>query len=85
MTQHLPPHLLALFAPRPPIPYIPPVESKKPPTIIGVADFLKFEPEPEIKPEVFPIETRKQRKRRISQLKLKKHSQELDELIQKCI
>lgn len=43
MTQFLPPNLLALFAPRDPIPYLPPVEKHKnhrklPYT--GVAQFL---------------------------------------------
>lgn len=45
MTAFLPPNLLALFAPRDPIPYLPPVDKlcheKKKPTLVGVAQFLK--------------------------------------------
>jgi len=46
MTQFLPPNLLALFAARDPIPYIPPVEKlsheKATHGIIGVGAFLNF-------------------------------------------
>ena len=44
MTQYLPPNLLALFAPRDPIPYLPPLDKlpheKKLTPYIGVAQFL---------------------------------------------
>lgn len=46
MTQFLPPNLLALFAPRDPIPYLPPVSKlpheKKNGGYLGVGAFLKF-------------------------------------------
>lgn len=46
MTQFLPPNLLALFAPRDPIPYLPPVSKlpheKKNGGYIGVGGFLKY-------------------------------------------
>lgn len=46
MTQFLPPNLLALFAPRDPIPYLPPVSKlpheKKNGGYIGVGAFLKY-------------------------------------------
>lgn len=46
MTQFLPPNLLALFAPRDPIPYLPPVNKlpheKKNGGYIGVGTFLKY-------------------------------------------
>lgn len=46
MTQFLPPNLLALFAPRDPIPYLPPVgklpHEKKNRGYIGAADFVKY-------------------------------------------
>lgn len=46
MTQFLPPNLLALFAPRDPIPYLPPVNKlpheKKNGGYIGVGGFLKY-------------------------------------------
>lgn len=45
MTAHLPPSLLALFAPRPSIPYLPPVEKKQLPPLTGIAAYVKeFEP-----------------------------------------
>ena len=44
MTQYLPPNLRALFAPRDPIPYLPPLDKlpheKKLTPYIGVAQFL---------------------------------------------
>lgn len=45
MTQYLPPNLLALFAPRDPIPYLPPASKlpheKKSRGYTGVGEFLK--------------------------------------------
>ena len=45
MTQYLPPNLLALFAPRDPIPFLPPVDKlpheKKTTPYSGIAAFLK--------------------------------------------
>jgi len=44
MTQFLPPNLLALFAPRDPLPYLPPVDKlpheKKSETYIGISAFV---------------------------------------------
>lgn len=46
MTQYLPPNLFALFAPRDPIPYLPPASKlpheKKNCGYLGVGSFLKF-------------------------------------------
>ncbi|VDO85660.1 unnamed protein product [Schistosoma curassoni] len=67
MTQFLPPNLLALFAPRDPIPFLPPIEKhanhrKLPYT--GVAQFLgEFEDASET-PAPVRIETREERKER---------------------
>ena len=45
MTQFLPPNLLALFAPRDPIPYLPPVDKlpyeKNSAGYTGIASFVK--------------------------------------------
>lgn len=45
MTQFLPPNLLALFAPRDPIPYLPPVHKlpheKKTAGYLGIGAFLR--------------------------------------------
>jgi len=40
MTSHLPPSLLALFSPRPPIPFFPPPEKNKCPPYSGMAEFV---------------------------------------------
>ncbi|THD18963.1 Small nuclear ribonucleoprotein U1 subunit 70 [Fasciola hepatica] len=67
MTQFLPPNLLALFAPRDPIPYLPPIEKhahhrKLPYT--GVAQFLGEFEDPSETPAPVRIETREERKER---------------------
>jgi U1 small nuclear ribonucleoprotein len=44
MTKYLPPNLMALFEPRPPIDYLPPIEKRKMPSLSGVASFTnRFE------------------------------------------
>ncbi|VDQ00681.1 unnamed protein product [Trichobilharzia regenti] len=67
MTQFLPPNLLALFAPRDPIPFLPPIEKhahhrKLPYT--GVAQFLGEFEDPSETPAPVRIETREERKER---------------------
>ena len=46
MTQFLPPNLLALFAPREPIPYLPPTDKltheKKRQPYSGISEFLDY-------------------------------------------
>ena len=46
MTQYLPPHLLALFAPRDPIPYLEPLDTlpweKKPWPYSGISKYLSL-------------------------------------------
>jgi len=41
MTAHLPPSLQALFAPRPPIPFLPPISKRNCKPFEGVAQYLK--------------------------------------------
>jgi len=67
MTQFLPPNLLALFAPREPIPYLPPPdklphEKKNVHNYIGIAQFVKgnFE-DPKDTPPPTRVETRDER------------------------
>lgn len=59
MTQFLPPNLLALFAPRDPIPYLPPVNKlpheKKNGGYIGVGGFLKYFEVTNISPKWFHV------------------------------
>nr|CAD7464276.1 unnamed protein product [Timema tahoe] len=65
MTQFLPPNLLALFAPREPIPYLPPPDKlpheKKNRGYIGIGDFLKCFEDPKDTPPPTRVETREER------------------------
>ncbi|XP_015366817.1 PREDICTED: U1 small nuclear ribonucleoprotein 70 kDa [Diuraphis noxia] len=65
MTQFLPPNLLALFAPRDPIPYLPPVaklpHEKKTRGYLGVGSFMDLFEDPEDTPPPTKIETREER------------------------
>ncbi|XP_049786820.1 U1 small nuclear ribonucleoprotein 70 kDa [Schistocerca cancellata] len=65
MTQYLPPNLLALFAPRDPVPYLPPVDKlpheKKNRGYIGVGNFLQFFEDPKDTPPPTRVETREER------------------------
>ncbi|XP_014300602.1 U1 small nuclear ribonucleoprotein 70 kDa [Microplitis mediator] len=65
MTQFLPPNLLALFAPRDPIPYLPPVSKlpheKKNGGYLGVGSFLKYFEDPKDTPPPLRVETREER------------------------
>ncbi|EZA60214.1 hypothetical protein DMN91_010707 [Ooceraea biroi] len=65
MTQFLPPNLLALFAPRDPIPYLPPANKlpheKKNGGYIGVGVFLKYFEDPKDTPPPVRVETREER------------------------
>lgn len=65
MTQFLPPNLLALFAPRDPIPYLPPVaklpHEKKSRGYLGVGAFLSGFEDPKTTPPATRVETREER------------------------
>ncbi|XP_063702719.1 U1 small nuclear ribonucleoprotein 70 kDa [Culicoides brevitarsis] len=65
MTQFLPPNLLALFAPRDPIPYLPPPDKlpheKKSRGYLGVGAFLDFFEDPKDTPPATKVETREER------------------------
>lgn len=65
MTQYLPPNLLALFAPRDPIPYLPPVDKltwEKPTDgYSGVASFITRFEDPKDTPPPTRVETREER------------------------
>ncbi|GAB0100263.1 U1 small nuclear ribonucleoprotein 70 kDa [Sergentomyia squamirostris] len=68
MTQFLPPNLLALFAPRDPIPFLPPPDKlpheKKSRGYIGVGQFLQFFEDPKDTPPPTRVETREERMER---------------------
>uniref|UniRef100_A0A8W7PHW4 U1 small nuclear ribonucleoprotein 70 kDa n=1 Tax=Anopheles coluzzii TaxID=1518534 RepID=A0A8W7PHW4_ANOCL len=65
MTQYLPPNLLALFAPRDPIPYLPPPDKlpheKKSQGYLGVGAFLDCFEDPKDTPPPTRVETREER------------------------
>lgn len=65
MTQYLPPNLLALFAPRDPIPFLPPPDKlpheKKSQGYAGVGAFLDLFEDPKDTPPPTRVETREER------------------------
>ncbi|KAL0280707.1 UNVERIFIED_CONTAM: hypothetical protein PYX00_001922 [Menopon gallinae] len=65
MTQFLPPNLLALFAPRDPIPFLPPPDKlpheKKNRGYQGVGAFIKYFEDPKDTPPPTRVETREER------------------------
>ncbi|XP_055377501.1 U1 small nuclear ribonucleoprotein 70 kDa [Condylostylus longicornis] len=65
MTQYLPPNLLALFAPRDPIPYLPPTDKlpheKKSRGYIGIGAFANEFEDPKDTPPPTRVETREER------------------------
>jgi len=68
MTQFLPPNLLALFAPRDPIPFLPPLDKqlheKKRLPYGGIAEYLGIFEDPKDTPPIVKLETREERKER---------------------
>uniref|UniRef100_A0A0K8TS56 U1 small nuclear ribonucleoprotein 70 kDa n=1 Tax=Tabanus bromius TaxID=304241 RepID=A0A0K8TS56_TABBR len=68
MTQYLPPNLLALFAPRDPIPFLPPPDKlpheKKSRGYLGVGAFLNNFEDPKDTPPPIRVETREERMER---------------------
>jgi U1 small nuclear ribonucleoprotein len=88
MTDKLPPNLLALFAPRPPLRYIPPADRApddvRPSKISGVAEFI-----PELKTYAeeipyTPTESWLQRKARLKAEKQKALERNLTEDLDNC-
>jgi len=68
MTQFLPPNLLALFAPREPVPFLPPVDKltheKKRVPYLGIAQFTHLFEDPKDTPPPTRAETRDERRER---------------------
>lgn len=85
MTQFLPPNLLALFAPREPIPYMPPLDKlpheKKPWPYTGVSEFLHEFEDPADTPAPMKIETREERKARKRKQREERYREKLDNAI----
>lgn len=87
MTQHLPPNLLALFQPRPPIPYIPPIEKPKLPAYQGVASFVsQFEDPATVDYTAFrKVETKEERKDRKRKERLAKEEEKIAKALKSCM
>ncbi|XP_059716750.1 U1 small nuclear ribonucleoprotein 70 kDa [Haemorhous mexicanus] len=83
MTQFLPPNLLALFAPRDPIPYLPPLEKlphekhhNQP--YSGIAPYIREFEDPRDAPPPTRAETREERMERKRREKIERRQQEVE-------
>eukprot|EP00058_Branchiostoma_floridae_P011974 XP_002597462.1 hypothetical protein BRAFLDRAFT_58913 [Branchiostoma floridae] len=86
MTQYLPPNLLALFAPREPIPYLPPTdklpcEKIRRAPYAGVTPHLQTFEDPKDTPPPTRAETRQERLERKRKEKLEAHANRLEEKV----
>ncbi|BFZ16082.1 hypothetical protein BsWGS_19120 [Bradybaena similaris] len=83
MTQYLPPNLLALFAARDPLPYLPPADKlpheKKRAPYSGVAAFLEGFEDPKDTPPPTRVETRDERKERKRKERQEQHAYKLEQ------
>jgi len=86
MTQFLPPNLLALFAPRDPIPYLPPVdklphEKKATHNYQGIANYVHLFEDPVDTPAPLKVETREERRERRKKEKAEQVAYKLEQEI----
>ena len=86
MTQFLPPNLLALFAPRDPIPYLPPAdklphEKKQTHNYNGIAQFVHLFEDPIDTPAPVEVETREERRERRKKEKAEQVAYKLEQEI----
>lgn len=88
MTDKLPPNLLALFAPRPPLRWVPPSdhapEDRRTHAISGLAAFLPALQEYKENDQYIPTESWLQRKDRIRQEKRATHEKIIEEAPKTC-
>nr|KAF6268732.1 small nuclear ribonucleoprotein U1 subunit 70 [Myotis myotis] len=89
MTQFLPPNLLALFAPRDPIPYLPPLEKlphekhhNQP--YCGIAPYIREFEDPRDAPPPTRAETREERMERKRREKIERRQQEVETELKMC-
>jgi len=78
MTSALPPSLLSLFAPRPPIMFLAPMEKRPPPPYTGIGQFVSEFKAPDVDEAEKgrdPFETKQMRKVRFRKNKIKKHDE----------
>lgn len=85
MTDKLPPNLLKFFAPRPPIPYLPPLDrdeiQRTGPKIGGVSQFIHFTGQHDM--DYTPTESLEERRARKVREREEKHKKKLSELMEK--
>lgn len=86
MTAFLPPNLLALFAPRDPIPFLPPVdklpfEKKATHNYYGIAQYVHLFEDPVDTPAALQVETREERKERRKREKAEQVAYKLEQEI----
>jgi U1 small nuclear ribonucleoprotein len=82
----LPPQIMALFAPRPPLPYLPPIEKPKLPSYQGVGAFISEFEDPKTAPPPPPWNPPEPRwliRERIRKEREKKHAKHLEEHLTK--
>jgi len=82
MTQYLPPNLLALFAPREPLNYLPPAQKlpcEKELNYTGVADFIKSFEDPKDTPAPVKVETKEEKRERKRREKAEKVAYKLEQ------
>jgi len=85
MTQYLPPNLLALFAPREPIPFFAPLDKlsweKKPWPYSGVSQYLREFEDPSETPAPTRAETKEERVVRKRQQREERHREKLESAV----
>ncbi|XP_065191341.1 U1 small nuclear ribonucleoprotein 70 kDa-like isoform X2 [Sycon ciliatum] len=85
MTQYLPPNLLALFAPRDPIPYFPPVDKprfdKKEITFSGLGGYLHLFEDSNETPPAIPVKT----KQEVKEAKLDARKKRVDARLEEAL
>ena len=79
----LPPSVLALFAPRPPIVYKPPIEKRKMPNYTTIAQFVQHFEDPKDTPPAVAVETIEERRTRMRTLKTTQATEKLEAEIAK--
>jgi len=83
---NLPPAILALFAPRNPLPYLEPIIKPKLPPLEGVGSYMSFFEDPKpTDPKWKPPEPRYRIRENKKRQRLEKHEKELKEATAKCL
>ncbi|KXJ12122.1 U1 small nuclear ribonucleoprotein 70 kDa [Exaiptasia diaphana] len=89
MTQYLPSNLLALFAPRDPLPFLPPLDKptwlrRKPWSYNGVSTYLHVFEDPKDTPPPTRAETREEKLERKKREKDERITRMLEEKLKEC-